>query len=562
VVETARAGLPGPERGSTHRWPMPPTVQQVIAGRLEQVSAPARALAGVAATIGRAFTFEVLARATGQDEDTLVQELDELWRRRVVRQQGAAGYDFSHDKIREVAYGELTAARRRWLHRRVAAALEAVHAGDLDPVSGQIAMHYQRAGQPKHAINYYRLAAEAAKRIYANREAIGFFRKAVDLLESVATRAHEGEAEHKMAAELYEGMGDVLSLTGQHDEAWMAYQNALAHVPEDDPIWLARLTRQMGNAHASQYRLDEALQTYQRAEAALGPEPSQRVSEWQQEWLAIQIDHMWLYYYWNQPQKIGEMEARLHPVLEKHGSLVQRRQVLSLLGARNLRVERYVISRETLIYTRRTLEIAQELDDVGMRAHSRFLLGFVLLFHGNLDSAEAELRTGLRLASQIGDLNLQIQCQVYLAILQRKRGRLTAVKELSSESLALTSKARGSVYEATVHANLAWVAWQQGRAADVTAHGQEALAQWERWPAYPFKWTALWPLLAVALAQDRIDEAVEHARGLLDPAQQALPAALSTALDNALQAWDANERPLARCHLSTAVELAAQHDYI
>ena len=149
----------------------------MLAARLAQLSEPAREL-GLAATIGRAFTLEVLANAHGGDEDGLIRALDELWRRRIVREHGTSAYDFAHDKIREVAYAEVTAARRRVLHRRVARALDRVYATDLDPVSAQVAAHYEHAGLPDRAIVYYQRAAGVAKRVYANQEAI-------DLLQGV-----------------------------------------------------------------------------------------------------------------------------------------------------------------------------------------------------------------------------------------------------------------------------------------------------------------------------------------------------------------------------------------
>jgi DNA-binding SARP family transcriptional activator len=182
VVETVRMGLlagasdPGAGDGETadnkHPGavclprPLPSRMRAAIEARLAQLSPPARELAEVAATIGREFTFAVLARASDGDEDTQVRALDELWRWRIVREQGADAYDFSHDKLREVAYAGLSAARRRWLHHRVAQALEAVYADDLDPVSAQVAAHYERAGQPEQAIPYYQRAAGVARRIY------------------------------------------------------------------------------------------------------------------------------------------------------------------------------------------------------------------------------------------------------------------------------------------------------------------------------------------------------------------------------------------------------------
>jgi len=53
---------------------------------------------------------------------------DELWQRRIVRDESSQrvdAYDFTHDKLREVAYDSLSAARRRLIHRRIAEALEA-----------------------------------------------------------------------------------------------------------------------------------------------------------------------------------------------------------------------------------------------------------------------------------------------------------------------------------------------------------------------------------------------------------------------------------------------------
>ena len=101
VVEALRAGWH--ERAPARRV-AGPKVQAVIESRLAQLSEPARDLVGLAATIGREFTTDVLASARAADEETLVRGLDELWRRRIVREQGVDAYDFSHDKIREVAY--------------------------------------------------------------------------------------------------------------------------------------------------------------------------------------------------------------------------------------------------------------------------------------------------------------------------------------------------------------------------------------------------------------------------------------------------------------------------
>jgi hypothetical protein len=51
-------------------------------------------------------------------------------------------------------------------------------------------------------------------------------------------------------------------------------------------------------------------------------------------------------------------------------------------------------------------------------------------------------------------------------------------------------------------------------------------------------WMALWPLLAMALAAERAEQAVEHARGMLPSPQQLLPEPVRTPVEGAVQAWD------------------------
>jgi DNA-binding SARP family transcriptional activator len=182
IVEALRAGWRSGRSGFAWNTPK---VQAVIQHRLAQLSEPARQLAGIAATVGREFTTDVLASSSDIGEETLIRGLDELWRTRIVRERGAGAYDFSHDKIREVAYHALSPARRRQNHRSVAKALQRLHAGDVGPVSGQIAAHYQFAGMIEDALGWYEAAAEAAQRVCASGDAVRLLRRALELVETL-----------------------------------------------------------------------------------------------------------------------------------------------------------------------------------------------------------------------------------------------------------------------------------------------------------------------------------------------------------------------------------------
>jgi len=189
VVETVRAGLIGRRRATEAASPgdLPPTVQAVIEARLALLSPSARQLVQLAAATGRAFTLDLLAAAGDAGEDALVRDLDELWRRRIVRGQGD-GYDFSHDKLREVAYAELSPMRRRRAHRRIAQALEQRHAADPREVAGLLAAHWEHAGERGRAASCALVAGDYALATYAPQQAQQQYARALALSDDAAVQ--------------------------------------------------------------------------------------------------------------------------------------------------------------------------------------------------------------------------------------------------------------------------------------------------------------------------------------------------------------------------------------
>jgi DNA-binding SARP family transcriptional activator len=177
VIEALRNGISSDGRQAI----LSPTMRAVLRARLGQLTDGARRLAELAAIIGRPFSVGLMASATGNDERELVDHLDELWRRRIIREQGLT-YDFSHDKLRAVALEMVTPARRRQLHRAVAEAIAFKHHTDIERASPQLAAHYDQAGMVEPAIDAYRVAGARAVAVSALDEAVNMFRRALALL--------------------------------------------------------------------------------------------------------------------------------------------------------------------------------------------------------------------------------------------------------------------------------------------------------------------------------------------------------------------------------------------
>jgi DNA-binding SARP family transcriptional activator len=248
VIETIRASLGGASQaigangGSSisarsvlpNTQTFPPRVYRVIAGRLAQLSAPARDLAGLAAAIGRPFGLDLLIAAGHADEDGTVRALNELWQKRIVREHGAHSYDFTHDKLREVAYAEMSAPQRQLLHRRIAQTLEATNADDLAPLSGQIAAQYERAGLFERAIPHYQRAAAVAQRVYANDDAINLLLRGLALLEHLPAGAKRDAQELTLQLALAPLYRMVKGWTSPEVESVLSRALALCDMVGDD----------------------------------------------------------------------------------------------------------------------------------------------------------------------------------------------------------------------------------------------------------------------------------------------------------------------------------------
>ena len=561
IIEMMRSGPPMQQT-------LPPTVQAVIKARFAQLTPQAQALLEQAAVIGRAFQADILAQASGMAEDTLVVGLDELWRRRIIREHGGMEYDFSHDKIREVVYSELSEARRRLLHRRVAQTLEAYHASNVAAFSGQIAAHYELAELAAQAIPHHHRAANVAWQLYANEEAIAIIRRALRLLSELSPTT-PAEWRLGMTGELQESLGDVLHFTAHYDEARAAYTDALTAVQGmvvsgHHRIWQCRLYRKTGSSYLPQHWYEEALQQYDRAKTSLGVEPTEPVYSWWREWIELQQERKYVFYWLNRRSEIVEILEESRPILAQYGTPVQRASFFdpNLL----LRQDRFAVSEETVEFTREWMAAHLELGDLGDVAAAHFRMGFVLLWHDDLAEAEAEMLTALEMSTRTGDVNLRARCLTYLTILYRKQARLNTVQEYCDRSLAAAEEAAMPEYVATAQANKAWVAWRDGDWRRTQRYGRAALALWRQLPAghasAAFQWTALFPLMAVALADENISEAVVHAQATVDQSQQKLPDGLAAVLENAITAWQQDRSTHTSRWLMEAITLARQMNFL
>jgi DNA-binding SARP family transcriptional activator len=546
-------------------------VEAVIGSRLSQLSSPAQALAALASACGRQFNFPVLLTSWKSSESELICGLEELQKRRILREFGDDTFDFTHDKIREAIYNRLSQAHRKLLHRTLAQSLESGSLGEIDARSGEIANHWMKAGQKKQALPYLFKAGENAVSLYANRDAINYLRTGVNIITSSPPNSYLPESEARIIFDLFDCLGDVLVKVGEHQEAREVYELIFAYCSDLDPIRLAQTYRKIGQTWLPQQKLDKMLLAYNEAEDALGgldetlliQNQSLYQLNWHREWLNIATKKMWLYYWFGEPEKIHVLSEQVLPIIDMYGTPYLRSDLYSCLSGMFLRRENYTPSTEGINYMRLALKAALESGHEGLIGFTSFGMGYILLWAGELAEAEELMFKSIAIAEKIGDEQTLVLTLAYLPFIYRKQGRVDRAREVIERSFAEATKSNREFYASIAVSNQAWLAWREGNYRSARTLGESALVILKHAKLkFAFNWSAHWPIIGAALEEGDISTAVEHAKGLIDPGQQDQPEVIIQTIQKSLSCWEQQFKDEAILHLRKAVHLAGEMGYL
>ncbi len=135
-------------RGELDEIDVPPTLQALVAARLDSLPPADRAILQDASVLGQSFTVPALAAVSGDDPAALATRLAGLVRRELLvvetdpRAPTRGQHAFIQSLIREVAYATLSKRDRRTRHLAAARYFESL---DDDELAGALATHYVAA---------------------------------------------------------------------------------------------------------------------------------------------------------------------------------------------------------------------------------------------------------------------------------------------------------------------------------------------------------------------------------------------------------------------------------
>jgi class 3 adenylate cyclase/pimeloyl-ACP methyl ester carboxylesterase len=235
VQDLAETGVLQSTRGSYRivrgidRIAIPPTVQAVLAARIDRLSPEHKRLLQVAAVIGRDVPVGLLRMVADIPEDELRQGLaalqtaEFLYQNRLLPEQE---FRFRHALIHEVAAAALLLEQRRFLHERVGRSIEKLYPARRPALAESLAGHFESGEAWESAAHYWLNAAEKAKSQYSYERGVQFCIRSLSCVEQ-ATGLDEARRNALVL------LGNLQSLTGNLDDANRSYERALESASDD-----------------------------------------------------------------------------------------------------------------------------------------------------------------------------------------------------------------------------------------------------------------------------------------------------------------------------------------
>jgi tetratricopeptide (TPR) repeat protein len=259
---------------------VPATLRDLLKGRVEALDEGTQRVLRVAAVAGRRVLHALLAAVVGLDDRQLDRALREaVTHRLLVIQPDGDGYQFRHALIQETIYADLLPGERSRLHAGYANALIAhpeQTAGSPAVAAAELAVHWDAAGDPVRALPARVDAGLAADGAHAFAEAVGHYRRALELWERVPDSSRPVGLDR---VDLLAWLGQAVAFTGGIEHAIVCLEEAVDRV---DPIAesdrAARLLVRLGEYRREVGDEAAALTAFAEAERLLAgapPSPTQ-----------------------------------------------------------------------------------------------------------------------------------------------------------------------------------------------------------------------------------------------------------------------------------------------
>jgi predicted ATPase len=441
---------------------IPWDVGQSVRARLLTLPEKTREVVRIAALLGRVADSRTIGAVVGAGERELLDHLDTACRARLLGEEGAGTYSFSHDIVREAVEAEMSASRLREIHRQIAAVLQVSSAGTGGAAA--LAWHLLEAGDRERALEFALRAGDEAESRFAHHQAAAQFRLALDLARELANEARLAEAKRKL--------GGALRALGRCPEALeVLSQAATWYESVDEGEGLARTLVEMGRAHRAQGTAVEGIEQIGTAFSWL----SSAVSTGTAAALAVTLAHLYF--------ACGRFDELL-ATTEDAGRLAREAGDDAILAEAEMRRGSAIIflgrSEEALQALERAIRLSESSGNLENLSRSLNNAAALLENAGRLEECIAYRRRAVAAAEQLGDPNLIAGMVSNLGGALQTAGRLDDAQGAFLRALDILRGVGNSWYLAYPLGGLAGIAITSGDLDQAERYAAEALAAAER----------------------------------------------------------------------------------
>ena len=552
---------------------IPGTLQGVIASRIDQLEEMDKHILQIASILGRIFREAVLDALliVARKNTTLPPSLRRLVERELLRNRPneeleLAGYIFKHAVTHDVAYHSLLLSDRKLLHRLAGETIENMTDGNQDDYAETLAYHYERADQPEKAVHFLSIAAERAKKLHFNEEAIELYQRAIKPADSLLQREGKASNWRDTLSELLENQADIKRLMGQADNARTTYAAAIEHLDVKNGISRSRLLRKTGMCLQVASQFQVIFDYFKQAQQVLEQGPTDRTPAWWNEWLEVMNERMFLYYWVNQAEAMQQLAREIEPYLP-NATPAQRSRYYSNLVLLDFRVERYLLSEKTIVLAKKAVDAFVAPNDLSLLAYAQFILGFTHLWCNQMQESISLLQSSLALAEKTGDIVVKTRNLTYLAVANRRIGNLKETEFYTLKCIEAAEQANMQEYLGTSTANLAWIAWKKKDIGKMTLLGKKAYDHWNRVPqnhsSLVFVWTLAFPLAAMYAQVGDLPNCIEQFESLLQSDRKKFEPALEQAIVSVVNKYQTSPAGvLLQEEIQKALALAERYHYL
>lgn len=450
---------------------LPEEISEQIDQRLSQLDGPSRELLELAAIIGEHIPLRVLIEAVELEPNRAQEYVDILIASHILEpgasgasadEEAGSGAELAADGsgnvrfvsggVREAVIEKLLDEVAREHHSRVAEAFVSEYSDDqLDRWSARVAYHFDQAGAPTQAFDYFRRAGAYAASIYAHDQAIDHYRRAIELadeLEQVPTEE---------LASLWSELANVYKSKGDPDRVIESAQEGLS-VALGDSQERCQLLGDLAWAEATRGHYEDAQTTAS-----------------------------------HQLELAKDLDAR-----------DQQAEALLMLGFTLVQTGDYGQAREQL---EQSLEIHRDIGDRSGEAACLDTLGRLAMWQGELGSAREFCERGLDIVQDGDDRQKEAELLNILGTVSTKQNRIDEAWTHLEQSLEIHREIDNRVGESVALNNLGKLAMEQGKYEQASDYYEQTLGIKREIGAQQGKAVALVNLGHIALMRGRYDQA-------------------------------------------------------